>query len=579
MARGVSENFVKDWKKRLEHANRVYQKNAIIRPGSQVNAKPFAVDSVNNQLAQYIGAYRGDSWADSWGGIPEEELSVTPTFFSIANTFVAGLFARSPEPEVLPRIAEKAENARVWEAVLKYDVDELKMKRQWNYAIYDAFFAGFGFVLHGFTPSEEFSAKNDDLLEKYAMARPDKPWIRRVPPWDVRIDPLACSLLPDEDAEWFAYRQLMCLDDIEQNPNMTAFKNMPTVKLQLAEGGEEPEEFVPVWTFYEKCERTWFQMVEGEDRRLVRQPSDWPLPWEDLPYDICQFNPQMDSQFPVPYAQIIYPSVIHRNKLRTLTEELQKRLRRIILVREDALQEDSRRKIQNADLTEILFVTGDLSQVVAQIQVGGADPSMIAYDGLLEKDIREALGQSAMERGQRINVESGTEAANVAQGGMINASRNVEAVEDFLASSMRHYAIARQATTISEETVPIVGMADSALINGQRGEVRVDASVLAGEYDFKVRAGSTLPETRDKRTREALADIGVMTQAPQIHNLQEGFAAYWQARGKNPAKVMLDTQQMQQTGAAAPAVGEQTGGEQIPNLLSALQQGGGQTVQ
>jgi hypothetical protein len=36
--------------------------------------------------------------------------------------------------------------------------------------------------------------------------------------------------------------------------------------------------------------------------------------------------------------------------------------------------------------------------VMAQVQVGGTDPSRIAYDGLLEKDIREALGQSAMER-------------------------------------------------------------------------------------------------------------------------------------------------------------------------------------
>lgn len=578
MARGVSQKYIKEWTKRLEHAHRFFHKNGVIRPGA-ISDKPWSVQQVNRQLMDFIGSYRGEAWADSWGGIPEEELSVTPTFFSTANTFVAQLLAREPEPEVLPRTSEKAENARVWEAVLKYDVHELKMKRQWNLALSDAFFAGFGIVRHGFTPSDEFTSRSEDLLEKYAMARPDKPWIRRIKPWDFRIDPLAETFHPDGDAEWCAFRSLVCMDDVEQNPNMSTWDGMPTVSIKLAEGAEEPEEFVPIWTIYDKCDRTWFQIAEGDDKKLIRQPSDWPIPWEDLPFDVCQFNPQMDSPFPVSYAAIIYPSVIHRNKLRTLTEELQKRMRRIILIREDALAEDSKRKIQNADLTEILFTSADPSQVIAQVQVGGADPSLIAYDSLLEKDIRESLGQSAMERGQRINVESGTEAANVAAGGQINASRNVEAVEDFLASSMRHYAIARQATTIGEEIIPIVGMADASLINGQQTELRVTGADLAGEFDFKIRAGSTLPETREKRTREAVADIGVMAQAPQLHNLQEGFATYWQARGKNPAKMMLNIEQLQQTGAGQPT-GEQTGGEQIPNLLAALQQGGGgETIQ
>lgn len=579
MARGVSQTFIKEWTKRLDHAHRVYHKNGIIRPGAGPSNKPWSMATENRALLEYIGAYRGESWASEWGGIPEEDLSVTPTFFSTANTFCAGLLARDPEPECLPEIAENAEKARIWEAVLKYDVHELKMKRQWNMALFDAFFAGFGIVRHGFTPSDEFNSRDEDLLEKYAMARPDKPWLRRIKPWDFRADPLAESLLPDGDAEWCAFRSLICLDDVQKNPKMSTWDNMPTIKINMVEGGEEPEEFVPVWTVYDKCERTWFQIAEGEDRKLVRQPSDWPLPWEDLPYDVCQFNPQMDSQFPVSYASIIYPSVVHRNKLRTLTEELQKRLRRIILVREDALTEDSRRKIQNADLTEILMVTGDLAQAIAQVQVGGADPSLIAYDGLLEKDIREALGQSAMDRGQRINVDSGTEAANVAQGGQINASRNVEAVEDFLNSSMRHYAIARQATTIGEEIIPIVGMGDSALINGLQGEVTIDSESLAGEYTFRVRAGSTLPETREKRTREAMADFAFASQSPQMHNMQEVTSSVWMARGKNPAKMMLNIQQLQQTGAGMPQGGEVAGAEQIPNLLAALQQGGGQTGQ
>jgi hypothetical protein len=411
------------------------------------------------------------------------------------------------------------------------------------------------------------------------MARPDKPWIRRWRVWDFRVDPLAESLLPDGDAEWCAFRSLVCKDDVEANPNMRAYDNIPTIKVRMADGAEEPEEFVPVWTVYDKSDKTWFQIAEGDAEKLIRQPSDWPIPWEDLPYDICQFNPQMDSMFPIPYAASIWQSVLERNKVRTLMIELVKRMRRIILVREDALSEEARRKIQNADLTEIMMVSGALSEAVGQVQLGGLDTSLLALDALYEKDIREAIGQSAMDRGQRVNVDSGTEAANIAQGSAIHASRNIEAVEDFLASSMRHYAIARQATTFGDEVIPIVGVEDSAIINGRnQGGIVVNAETLAGEFDFKIRAGSTLPETHEKRAREAMADLGVMAQAPQIHNLQEGFAAYWRARGKNPSKMMLNMEQMQQTAASANAPGEASGAEsgQLAQLLGQLQQGGGQ---
>jgi hypothetical protein len=140
---------------------------------------------------------------------------------------------------------------------------------------------------------------------------------------------------------------------------------------------------------------------------------------------------------------------------------------------------------------------------------------------------------------------------------------------------MRHYAIARRATLVGEEIVPILGMADAALINGQRNSVNVNRETLAGEFDFKIRAGSTLPETHAKRAQEAMSDFGFMAQTPQLHNLQEGAAAFWRARGKNPAQYMLNVNQLQQTNAGAPTP-EGSGADttQLANLLAVMGQNG-----
>ena len=105
--------------------------------------------------------------------------------YSTTNSSVSELSARNPKVQLVPRSARAAEGVVAAEAIVNYDIDQQKMMRQWNRALFDHHFAPFGAVRHGFTPTEEFTDAEGNRLEFYRPAQPDRPWLRRIPIWDV----------------------------------------------------------------------------------------------------------------------------------------------------------------------------------------------------------------------------------------------------------------------------------------------------------------------------------------------------------------------------------------------------------
>jgi hypothetical protein len=415
----------------------------------------------------------------------------------------------------------------------------------------------------------------------YAGARRDKPWLRRWSLWDFRLDPMAETPDSDGDARWCAFRTLMTRQEIERNPKMRIPKSL-TGTLRLAmpsprgprrtqRDGAPPREYFEVWSVYDKTDRSWFQ-TDGRYEHVLRAEDAWPLPWEDLPYDALYFNPQSDTLFPIPYAKTVMPAVVMRNKLRTLMEELTKRLRRVIPFNENLLGEGAAGKLEDLMLMEFIPVKGEIGNAIGQIQVGGFPSELLAYDALLKEDVREALGQSNMERGQRINVESAREAAGVQQGAAVNASRNIEALEDFLDSSIRHYAQARRATTLEPELVPILGSDDARILITDLAEkyLQVTPEDLKGEFDFIIKQGSTLPDTKQRRISEALAAYQVGHGNP-LANEQELLAGVFRAMGLNVSKMMLNDQQLQKT-TEQPGLPEENPGADTSQLIRELGQ-------
>lgn len=594
----MPESEVKFWQEELAHAHAVWGAKGLSRHpvvGGQEK------DTAEEEIYDFIDAYRGEQWKQL-GGMrgARDDLATTPLFFASANTFQAGLMARAPRVDVLPRKRGAARDARVVEALLNYDVHDAKFHRQYNRALVDSFFTPFGIVRLGYTPEEEyrrFVRDDEQKMESFDPVRPGKPWVRRVKIWDFRCDPLAETPDSDGDARWCAFRSLMTLDQIKQNPNMIFREDLkPSVTMDVREqrkhafgmSRRSPKtlDYVEVWHIYDKMERKWFAFAHGHEKP-IREPEDWPKPFEGidgLPYDALYFNEQMDQMFPIPYAAAVWPTIVERNKVRTIFMRLVKSMRRLGIVDEDALADGEFDKLATSDLTEILRSKGLPQNVLHEFTTGGFDSSLLALDALHKEDVREALGQSQFNRGQRANVESGTEAALIGQGDVTNHGRNVARLEDFLNSSLRHYAQARQATADVEEMVAVVGMEDTDILRDGEGVeyIRATPEQIKGEFDFRVRAGSTLPKTREQEVQEAKEDLMVTVQgfqlAPELFKLRHAYLKYYIARGQDPTKWMttdtqIDAQIPGQMPGEAAAQAQNAGPDILGPLLQAANAG------
>ena len=161
MSTRMTREDVKRWEARLQFSHGLWKKTGMVseRVGSRA-----ALGKGGEDIWRGFQHYRMDPWQGPWGGMSKSRLAVTTLGFSAYNTWSAGLLARNPKCQVLPRLrtgsqraSEVAKDAMLVEALLNYDIQQLEMKRELNRALFTSFFSPLGGIIrHGFTPVEEF---------------------------------------------------------------------------------------------------------------------------------------------------------------------------------------------------------------------------------------------------------------------------------------------------------------------------------------------------------------------------------------------------------------------------------------
>ena len=531
------------WRDRVNFAKRVWDAQGLLGTDQ---------DSTMRLL---ISMYRGGESAHMGRGMDTEFANIVNKVFPVANTLMGQVASRNPKVQVFPRSRDSVKSALPVEHLVNYDIEEMDFKRQTNQALLHNLFAPMGFLQHGFTPSREFESESGRRLNLYRPAKPDKPFMRARPIWDVLMDPTQRSFHVDEGMEWVAFRDLMWLQDIKDNPNMKNREGLDKLKGNITpewdrmrhfgtqrairiENDPDQNEMVEVFTVYEARERTWFQMtLSGLDKPL-REREDWPIPWETLPVSILQVNEQMDTPFSLPIMDVVAPIQVELNRLRTMMGQLVFRLRRIVAVANGQMEKSELTKIETAAMNEIILTKGNPEEAIKMISSGVFPPELLQYNALLEEDMREGIGQGKMSRAQRINVDTATEAANVQRGDDVATSRIVEAFQNFNQDAIRLYMQGRRATMdiTGDEIVRIVGQQD---VDGVQEWAEISPEVLHGDYEFKVIHGSTLPEDRDRDAQKASLDLQVAAGMPDQFNVAFFVRRYLEARGIEPTRGMV----------------------------------------
>jgi len=480
---------------------------------------------------------------------PEDRVTVNK-IYSGGNRILANTAARNPKVEFLPRSEGATEAFFRGQELINYDIEELNMVRDLNLALEDHLAAPFGAVRHGFSPSEELLDDDGNRIDTFRNHRADKPWIKRVKIWDLLFDCTKSGFHTDDGIDWVAFRDIQTLSQIERNPNMASpegitgnigvDEKLTKIRRKMLEmENQDIQDSVEFYTVYDLNERKWFQMTLDGLETPLRQPADWPIQWEHLPVDIFFVNPQMDSPFPMAMLQQAIPLQQELDRAYTILKIVARNTRRLLIVEHEGLDPEEIEKLEDSAVVEIIMSQGPPDRVLKEFKSGGFPQELLLWVQLLETELREALGDSAMDRAQRINVESATEASQVQRGSDTLSSRTQNAYGTFVTETLKNYIHARRETMLEDELVPILGP-EGAI--EARSFLSVSPEDLQQDYDFKMVAGSTIPDSHSREAEKAFADLNVAQSMPEIHNLRFLAGRYWEKRGIPPSKAMSEGQ-------------------------------------
>lgn len=483
--------------------------------------------NANYAAMRYLDAYRGMYSPSMPRAVEGVDEFVGNLIFSIINTLMSQISAQDPEPVLRP-LGGTAADASAWrrawlnQKLISALIKEKQYRREVDRALQSAVLLPFGGVRHGYTPDvEEYEDEKGNVIARFKNQTPDVPWIQAMRPWQMRIDPLVNTFDMDGEVGWIAFQNLYrSRAEIEKNPKLTMNEDWePTFAYDLRPFHERTKPLTAhpstikrskdktndsialyeEWVIYDASRRTVFGYSPGSDK-LVRAEEEWPLDWGQLPFSILTFNEQLDSPFGIPFPQMVWAEQQLYNKIWTIIKTLVNRMRRVVFVNKSGFS-SSQAQLENLlnaeSFAEFVETDGDVSQIANEIPLFQLDGQLVGLLYQLKEQIREVLGVSSFDRGQRANVQSAAEADAISAGGQMAKGRTLGKFESFWTNVLKvaHRALLNTGDG-REFIIPIVGEENALFLAAsevQQGFVRATIKDLFGEFDYGVKLNSTTP--------------------------------------------------------------------------------------
>jgi hypothetical protein len=201
-------------------------------------------------------------------------------------------------------------------------------------------------------------------------------------------------------------------------------------------------------------------------------------------------------------------------------------------------------------LQEFILCDSNPNEVVREITLGVIDPQLVGLMYQLKESIREVIGISNFDRGQRTNVETAAEAGSIAQGAAVQKSRTQSRFENTWVEVVKvsHRAL-MQVQDDRSFVVPIVGQENASFLTQDEVAsqfVKASISDLAGEFDYSIKIDSTLPLDPGQDYAKA-ASFYQIAGGPQSTLVQQqaALAHLAQLANLDPTKWVVPPEQVQ----------------------------------
>ena len=217
----------------------------------------------------------------------DEDRVLINMAFSTVNVISPSISVNYPKITVSAVDPENAPNAVVAEAVVNYWWKHKDIKSQFRRAVKDFIVFGHGWLKVGYRYVEEERIGSDedvsdpDMPENYGTTTynvlEDAPFVERVSPFDVYVDPDGTSMT---DIKWIAHRVRRPIRDVRSDKRYTksvrdevqaiSFSRYSDDEPQFRKINDKNEGYCDVYEFYDLRNNTVSVFADGADGFLIK---------------------------------------------------------------------------------------------------------------------------------------------------------------------------------------------------------------------------------------------------------------------------------------------------------------------
>lgn len=495
------------------------------------SAKEFKKQMNYDQLWQrLINLYRGRHYRGQAVG---DRLLVNIAFSTI-NTLVPSVSIGRPKINVNPRTPEDGDKAIVTESIINYWWGHYDCQTEFQRAVKDYLVLGHGWIKTGYRFIEE--AKLDEVeysadeaaeerpaddSESQFVIREDRPYVERVEPFDMCVDPDATTM---ENARWIAQRIRRPLKAAKADKRYDYAARQQLTAVSYGKFGDgasyigaspnpagftfgtsQDEAYCEIYEYYDIETGEMSVFGDGGDKFLIK-PIKMPYVFGH-PYIMLRNYEIPGFFYPMGELEAIEPLQYELNETRTQMMNHRKRYSRKWLAMESAFDDFGRTMLASDDDNVIVPVKGseNLNNVVVPMPAVINPPEFYNQSALIQNDIDRVSGVSEYQRGAiPETTRTAREASIIAEAGNARVAEKLVTIENNIAKCAQNLIMLAQQFMTGEQTVRIVGSEAAPVW------LTFDKDYIAGQFDFTVEAGSTAPRNEAFRRDMALQMVAAL---------------------------------------------------------------------
>ena len=548
-----------------------------------------------------VDLYRGKHWPNTT--VSNEDLIAVNLAFSTVNVIAPAVSVNHPKIVVTPNQPEDEDRAAFVEAVVNHLWRHHDFRKPFRRSVKDFLIFGHGWLKVGWNFVEQertlSDMERDEMFvdavgetDMFAMENPvmagdlptdeqmaasipdtammvveDQPFIERVSPYDIYIDPEATCL---EDAQWICQRIIRPLEEAKKDKRYkaSARKNLgadsvlnpmftPSDREQQDQYLQDIVDRTVIFEFYDIVNNKMSVLAQNGEEFLV---DPIPMPYAyGQPFVMLRNYDVPDYFYPMGDLEAIESLQEELDKTRSQLVNARKRYARKYLFHERSFGPEGREALEadeDGRLVPVVDENKSLNEVVIPMPQTPLSPEIYNYSAIIEQDINTVSGVSEYARGSMPEIRrTATEASIIAD------AQNARAADKLAIIEIGIGHLARRVIQLMQQFMTGEQMAQVADRGGENLFVPFERDDIIGEYDFSVEGGSTQPMNETIRKQQAVSLmnavaplVGVVIDPAALakYVLQTGFGV------KNPDKFLI--QQGQQTPQDAEAAQTESGG-------------------